>query len=53
MTINRKDWGVGWNAALEGGGVLVSNKVTLELDIAAVRGGRTVLTKQGRPAAGR
>jgi polyisoprenoid-binding protein YceI len=53
VTINRKDWGVGWNAALEGGGVLVSNKVTLELDIAAVRGGRTVLTKQGRPAAGR
>ena len=29
----RKDWGLTWNAALEGGGVLVSDKVTLSLDI--------------------
>ena len=28
-TINRKDWGVNWNAALDTGGVLVSEKVTL------------------------
>ena len=26
--INRKDWGLTWNAALEAGGVLVSEKVT-------------------------
>jgi polyisoprenoid-binding protein YceI len=36
-TINRKDWGVSWNAVLESGGVLVSEKITLELDVAAVR----------------
>ncbi len=36
-TINRKDWGVNWNAALEAGGVLVSEKVTLELDISAIK----------------
>ncbi len=36
-TINRKDWGVEWNAALETGGVLVSEKVTLELEISAVK----------------
>lgn len=36
-TINRKDWGVNWNAALEAGGVLVSEKVNLEFDISAVR----------------
>jgi polyisoprenoid-binding protein YceI len=36
-TINRKDWGVSWNAALEAGGVLVSEKVTLEFEIAAVK----------------
>ena len=36
-TINRKDWGVSWNAALEAGGVLVSDKVTLEFDISAVK----------------
>ena len=37
MTINRRDWGVSWNAVLEGGGALVSNKVTLELAPVAVR----------------
>ena len=31
--INRKDWGLEWNVALEGGGVLVSEKVKLNLDI--------------------
>ncbi len=36
-TINRKDWGVNWNAALEAGGVLVSEKVTLQFDISAVK----------------
>ncbi len=37
VTINRKDWGVSWNAALESGGVLVSDEVTLEFDVAAIR----------------
>ena len=36
-TINRKDWGLSWNVALEAGGLLVSDKITVELDIAAVR----------------
>jgi polyisoprenoid-binding protein YceI len=36
-TVNRKDWGVNWNAALEAGGVLVSEKVTLEFDVSAIR----------------
>jgi len=36
-TVNRKDWGVGWNVALEAGGVLVGEKVTLELDVSAVK----------------
>jgi len=35
--VNRKDWGVNWNAALEAGGVLVSEKVTLELEVSAIR----------------
>ena len=35
--INRKDFGVNWNVALEAGGILVSEKVRLEFDIAAVR----------------
>ena len=36
-TINRKDWGVNWNASLEAGGVLVSEKVTLVIDISAIK----------------
>lgn len=35
--INRKDWGVSWNAALETGGVLVSDKVDLEFEVSAIR----------------
>jgi polyisoprenoid-binding protein YceI len=37
VTINRKDYGIIWNAALETGGVLVSEKVTLEFEISAVK----------------
>jgi polyisoprenoid-binding protein YceI len=35
--VNRKDWDLTWNVALEAGGILVSDKVTLEFDISAVR----------------
>ena len=39
-TINRKDWGLTWNAPLEAGaGVLVSDKVTVNLDVSAIRQG--------------
>jgi polyisoprenoid-binding protein YceI len=37
VVINRKDWNVSWNAALETGGVLVSEKVTLEFEISAIK----------------
>ena len=33
--INRKDWGLGWNVALETGGWLVGENVTIEVEIAA------------------
>lgn len=36
-TVNRKDWGVNWNAALDAGGLLVSEKVTLEFEVSAIR----------------
>ncbi len=36
-TINRKDWGLTWNAALETGGVLVSEKIKLEFDVSAIK----------------
>ena len=36
-TLVRKDWGLTWNAALETGGVLVSDKIKLEFDISAIK----------------
>ena len=35
--VNRKDWGISWNAALEAGDVLVSEKITLEFEVSAIR----------------
>ena len=37
VTVNRKDWGLTWNAALETGGVLVSEKIRLEFDVSAIK----------------
>ncbi|MDQ7991456.1 MAG: YceI family protein [Propionicimonas sp.] len=37
VVVNRKDWGLTWNAALETGGVLVSEKVTLEFEVSAIK----------------
>ncbi|MCW0212746.1 MAG: YceI family protein [Pseudonocardia sp.] len=37
VVINRKDYGITWNAALETGGVLVSEKITLEFEISAIK----------------
>jgi polyisoprenoid-binding protein YceI len=34
--VNRKDWGLEWNMALEAGGVLVGDKITLTIDAEAV-----------------
>lgn len=35
--INRKDWGLNWNAALETGGVLVSEEVRINADVQFVK----------------
>ena len=36
-TIDRTEWGVNWNTALEAGGVLVSEKINLEFELSAIR----------------
>jgi polyisoprenoid-binding protein YceI len=36
-TIDRQDFGVSWNAVLEGGGAFVGEEVTLEFSVAAIR----------------
>ena len=35
--LNRLDWGIAWNRAVEGGGMLLGDEVTLEIAISAVR----------------
>ncbi len=36
-TINRKDWGLNWNMALETGGLLVGDQIKIALEIEAVK----------------
>jgi len=36
-TINRKDWGLTWNVALETGGLLVGDQITIALEIEALK----------------
>ncbi|AEW92770.1 MULTISPECIES: YceI family protein [Streptomycetaceae] len=35
--INREDWGLTWNMALEAGGILVSKEIELTLDLETIR----------------
>jgi polyisoprenoid-binding protein YceI len=41
ITINRKDYGLNWNQALEAGGVLVGENVEISLDVQAVKAAAT------------
>jgi polyisoprenoid-binding protein YceI len=36
-TVNRRDWGLEWNVALDKGGVLVGEKVKLEFDLSLTK----------------
>jgi polyisoprenoid-binding protein YceI len=35
--VNRKDWGLTWNKALESGGVVVSDEVAITIDVEAIK----------------
>ena len=35
-TLNREDWGLTWNMPLDGGGLLVSKEIRIEIDLEAV-----------------
>ena len=37
VTVDRKDWGVNFNATMEAGGLLVSEKVLLEFEVSAIK----------------
>lgn len=36
-TIDRRDWGLKWNQALETGGILVANELRIEIEVQAVK----------------
>jgi polyisoprenoid-binding protein YceI len=36
MTLHRKDFGVGWNQAIEAGGVLIGESVAIEIEVEAL-----------------
>jgi polyisoprenoid-binding protein YceI len=38
-TIDRKDWGLSWNAALEAGGFLVGDRIKINVDVSAIKQG--------------
>ena len=39
LAILRSDWGLTWNAALETGGWLISDRIQIEFDVSAIRAG--------------
>ncbi len=49
-TINRKDWGLTWNVALEAGGFLVSDKLEINVEIQLVQVKETVPASERVPA---
>jgi hypothetical protein len=56
-TVNREDFGLSWNAALETDGLMVGKDVTIPLDIQAIRTSRSIAGRRratsgsGRPTA--
>ena len=49
--LNRKDWGLNWNAALEAGGMLVSDEVRIACEVQLVKQGRAT-RKEAPPRVG-
>ncbi len=35
--VTRKEWGISWNTPLDSGGVLVSDKITLEFELSLIK----------------
>jgi len=45
--IDRQDFGLKWNTALDSGGVLVSDKITLEFEVSAIKSEDSATTANG------
>jgi polyisoprenoid-binding protein YceI len=48
--INRKDWGLNWNQALETGGVLVSDEITINVELELIKQAEAVPVLEAVPA---
>lgn len=44
--VNRKDWGLNWNAVLAGGGLVASDEITLIIDLELTRPAEAVASTQ-------
>ncbi|MBC7863697.1 MAG: YceI family protein [Bacteroidia bacterium] len=51
--INRKDWGLAWNTAMEKGGLLVGEDVTISCEVELVNAGMKDLVMELEPATGK
>ncbi|HYM92651.1 MAG TPA: YceI family protein [Chitinophagaceae bacterium] len=49
--INRSDWGLVWNAAIETGGLMVSEEVTISCEVQLINAGQKELTMELEPLA--
>ena len=48
--INRSDWGLSWNAALETGGLMVSDEVKISCEVELINASQKELTMELEPA---
>ena len=51
--VNRKDWGLDWNVALEAGGWLVGDEIKLDVEVAAQEPARERRAPDRRATSGR
>jgi len=42
LKVNRKDWGLNWNVALEAGGLLVGDQIKLEVEVALTQAAASI-----------
>jgi len=49
-TFNRKDWELEWNSALEAGGVMIGDEITISADIELINSGKRDLTMELEPS---
>jgi polyisoprenoid-binding protein YceI len=50
--IDRRDWGIEWNTPLDSGGLLVSDKITLEFELSLVKETPPAAPTEAPPTAG-